>query len=256
MIIDRPIPDRLDRPAMVRAFDMDPGSLFAPHSHDWGQLAYASAGVLVVSTRSGTWTVPPARAVWIPPGIEHAINCLQGGAAFRSVYVRAEQAITLGAECRVLKVTNLLRELILSAVDCPIDYDKNGADGRLMQVMLDQIHNLGEEAPLHLPMPEDRRLNQLARLLIEDPGNVETLPALARKVGASKRTIARHFVDETGLTFGEWRRRLRLVTAVERLSAGRPVTEVALDLGYESPSSFSAMFRKALGQTPRDYMPG
>ena len=37
---------------------------------------------------------------------------------------------------------------------------------------------------------------------------------------------------------------------MERLARGERVLDVALDLGYESPSAFAAMFRKALGEPP------
>ncbi|WP_084194641.1 helix-turn-helix domain-containing protein [Insolitispirillum peregrinum] len=32
-----------------------------------------------------------------------------------------------------------------------------------------------------------------------------------------------------------------------------PVLTIALDLGYGSPSAFSALFRRTLGMAPRDY---
>jgi hypothetical protein len=37
------------------------------------------------------------------------------------------------------------------------------------------------------------------------------------------------------------------------LAAGEKITRVAFDLGYSTPSAFIAMFRKALGTTPRQY---
>ncbi|MDJ0684142.1 MAG: helix-turn-helix transcriptional regulator [Alphaproteobacteria bacterium] len=249
-----PIPSQMIRPLMVRAFEMPAGGEFTPHSHAWGQLAYASEGILVVRTDFGAWTVPPARAVWLPPDIEHAITSPTTGAAFRSVYVAKDWAGPLGARCRVLHVTPLLREIIRRTARLPTDYNQDGPDGRLMQVLLDQILAMEEEAPLHLPMPRDPRLKRLADLLLNDLGNAEPAAALASRVGASPRTLARRFVEETGLSLGEWRRRLKIVTAVERLSAGAPVTTVAFDLGYESPSAFIAMFRKAVGRTPTAFM--
>ena len=38
--------------------------------------------------------------------------------------------------------------------------------------------------------------------------------------------------------------------AVGRLAGGASVTRVALELGYDSPSAFSAMFRRVLDATP------
>ncbi len=56
------------------------------------------------------------------------------------------------------------------------------------------------------------------------------------------------------MTFGSWRQRLRLLTAIARLADGRPVTAIAYDLGYESPSAFVAMFRRELGTPPGRYL--
>ena len=69
-------------------------------------------------------------------------------------------------------------------------------------------------------------------------------------VGASERTLARLFLKETGVGFRQWRQRLRMLTAIERLAAGQDVTAVALDLGYSSSSAFIAMFKRELGETP------
>jgi AraC-like DNA-binding protein len=52
------------------------------------------------------------------------------------------------------------------------------------------------------------------------------------------------------MSFSSWRERVRLLSAVEMLAAGTPVITVALDLGYDSPSAFSAMFRKNFGTPP------
>ena len=62
-------------------------------------------------------------------------------------------------------------------------------------------------------------------------------------INTSARTLARRFQSETGLSFGAWRQQARVLEAMGRLGGGEPVTQVALDLGYESVSAFSAMFR-------------
>ena len=55
------------------------------------------------------------------------------------------------------------------------------------------------------------------------------------------------------MTLGRWRRRLRLVEALRLLAAGEPVTRVALDVGYATPSAFIEAFRRELGRTPGRY---
>jgi len=44
-----------------------------------------------------------------------------------------------------------------------------------------------------------------------------------------------------------------LMEALSLLAQGQSVLRVALELGYESPGAFSAMFRRTLGVSPSDY---
>jgi AraC-like DNA-binding protein len=77
-----------------------------------------------------------------------------------------------------------------------------------------------------------------------------SLHGLCADAGASVRTIERIFRREVGMSFETWRRQVRLVKGMELLVAGRPVKEVAFDVGYRQPSAFVEMFRQTLGITP------
>jgi len=44
-----------------------------------------------------------------------------------------------------------------------------------------------------------------------------------------------------------------LLEALNQLAVGVSVIDVALALGYDSPSAFSAMFRRSLGVSPSEY---
>jgi AraC-like DNA-binding protein len=72
-------------------------------------------------------------------------------------------------------------------------------------------------------------------------------------MNTSARTLYRRFLRETGITFARWKQQARLLEAIRRLADGTPVTAVAIDLGYESPSAFSTMFRRAQGMAPRAF---
>lgn len=87
-----------------------------------------------------------------------------------------------------------------------------------------------------------------------DPSNNGDLDHWARYGNLGRRTLTRLFRKETGMSFVEWPQYIRLLEALTRLTTGEPVTNVALDLGYESPSAFTAMFRRALGEFPRNYL--
>ncbi len=244
----------LPRPIAATATDYAPGDTTEWHSHPRAQLLYGVSGVMTVNTEVGIWILPPERAVWVPEEIEHKVDTASG-VHIRSLFVTADAARNMPKECCVLTVPTLLRELILVAVDLPKLYDADGPDGRLMEVILDQLHGL-EPTPLYLPIPTDPRLRRITDVLAKNPGDKRRLQDWARTAGASARTLARLFVKETGLTFGAWRQQGRLLKALEWLAENRPVTLIALDLGYESPSAFIAMFRRAFGVPPGHYLKG
>ena len=148
-----------------------------------------------------------------------------------------------------------LRELIIKVADLAGRSQGQASYARLVGVVLDELRQL-EPAPLHLPLPRDPRLKAITDVLLAEPGDNRDLGAWGQRAGASGRTLARLFRRETGMTFAGWRRRLRLLAAVSRLVAGDPVTRVAYDLGYQSPSAFVAMFRRSLGTPPGRYLKG
>ena len=231
--------------------DYPSGHFIGRHQHDQAQLLYASKGVMTVTTADGIWVVPPLRAVWIPENTDHQINC-SGRVLMRTLYIEPRSLSNSLEDCAVVAVSPLLRELILHAVTMPRLYDVEGTDGRIEQVILDCIQRL-EVAPLELPVPINSKLLSIQEGLLKDPADQRTLSEWASSVGLTSRTLARYIQAELNLTFGQWRQQIRLLEALRRLGERQAVTRVAIDLGYDSPSAFIAMFKKALGSTPGRY---
>lgn len=223
---------------------------FSRHSHFRAQLLYAQAGVLEVVTDHGAWTLPPQQAAWIPPGIEHEVHC-PTAVEMRFLYVHPAACAGLPTTCVIIAVTPLLRELVVRASEQvpPLD----ARDARLGQVLLDELACY-TPAPLHLPLPAEARIARVTEALRRDPADSRSLGEWAALAGTSERTLARLFEHELGMRFSDWRQRLRLQQAVTRLASGDSVTEVALDLGYQGPSAFIAMFKRAMGTTPARYL--
>jgi AraC-like DNA-binding protein len=239
------------RPVVALARDLPPSHEIDWHSHPRFQLVYAARGVMTVDTRDATWVVPPQRAVWMPPAVAHRLTA-KGVVQLRSLYVRKDAAARMPATCEVFEVTPLLRELILRATELPLEYDVRGPGGRIMRLLLDELAGLAR-LPYHLPMPRTAPLAAICRRLLDAPDDAATLEQIAGKGNLSARTLARHFRRHTGMSFAEWRRRARLLRALGWIAEGRPILEVAMELGYESPSAFSAMFRRELGAPPSSF---
>jgi AraC-like DNA-binding protein/quercetin dioxygenase-like cupin family protein len=232
-------------------YDYPAGYIVPLHFHDRDQVVYASRGVMTIRTETGTWVVPPLRAVWIPAGISHSIT-MSGTVAMRTLYLKRRLAKSLPRDCCVVNVSPLLRELILHV--CTLgSLRKRGRSGEhLIGVILDQLEVL-EMIPLQLPHLSDSRARRVADVWIADPGDDRNLTEVCKKCGASKRTIERLFQQEVGMTFGKWKQQLRLMQAMRLLAEGAKVTHAALEAGYSTPSAFIAMFRKSLGTTPTTY---
>jgi AraC-like DNA-binding protein len=239
------------RPVVVIANDYLDGHRIARHRHKRAQLLYPSSGVITVTSQQGAWVVPPLRAAWVPAGVDHEVR-VSGQVSMRSVNIAAGAARGLPRQCCVVSVSSLLRELVLRAAQLPMLYRQRGSAGRIMQLLLDEIHAL-PVLPLHLPAPDHPRLKPVCDAISRQPDLDHALATWSGRIGASSRTVARLFRRETGMSFSAWRQQARLLEALKRLAAGQPVTGVALDMGYASPSAFISMFKRAFGTTPSRY---
>lgn len=97
-----------------------------------------------------------------------------------------------------------------------------------------------------------RRLATRAReMLLADPADDAGLAALATRVGCSPFHLARVFRRAFGLSLADYRTRVRLALALERLAAGTDdLAALACELGFSHHSHFGAAFRRHVGLTP------
>jgi AraC-like DNA-binding protein/quercetin dioxygenase-like cupin family protein len=233
---------------IAATFPMPPGAVFDWHTHDDHQLAWAASGVLTVRTEATDWVLPPTRALWIPAGLRHE-TLAAGAATMRSLYLRPDRSPVGWPGPVPVMVTPLLAELI-GYLDS--DLPETGPRERAEALVGDLLYPV-PMTTIEFRMPGDERAAQVAAGLVADPADGRTLAEWGRQVGASGRTLARAFLDGTGITFGQWRRLARLQAALPRLATGLAVGTVARHVGYQTPSAFVAAFRKETGTTPAAY---
>ena len=121
------------------------------------------------------------------------------------------------------------------------DYLQNGATPAEMNALHRQLS--GEDA-------FNRALDYLNKNYMEDM----SLDSLAAYAGFSRYTLSRMFRQHTGDTFTQYLSRRRVNMAMELLSGTRlPVTQVALQCGFNSIATFNRVFREIKGCTPTQY---
>ncbi len=252
-------------PLRVRARRLAAASRIEPHRHDWAQVAYSATGVLRVTAVDHTYIVPPSRAVWIPPGVEHVVTVVED-AELRTLYLHLPAgrcgpaslgrdgggpAAAVWARCRVLEVSPLMRELIgqLGHDDGAEPASANARERCLVALIQDELSR-ARPLPLGVGLPADKRLRSLCEAVLDDPARHATLQGWAGEAGASVRTVARLFRQELGTTFAGWRQQVLLAKALSMAARKRPMAHIAAELGYASASAFSAMVRRSVGMPP------
>src|ERR1700733_2435692 len=246
------IPDSAQAPVVGVSSNWQSQSEKAQHTHSRHQLMYSLKGVIHVSTPPGSWILPPTKSIWISGGPPPSL-LVKRPVELTILWVDRD---ALGAPnwtgCNVVNVSPLIRELLSACSEQPWAYPPASRSSRLAQVLLEQLE-VHEQAPLELPELSDPRAERVAALLRADPADRRPLAELAAAAGASHRTVERLFASETGMSFGRWRLRHRMITALEQLAHGDSVSNVADAVGYETPSSFIAAFRDTFGTTPTAY---
>lgn len=230
------------------------GEAVAWHTHAESQVIFAASGTIQVYTESGRWFVPPQLALWMPARIPHRVDMLSD-TELRMIYWHPSALQKWAPERPLdcifaLVATPLLRELILSVFKDDIPSEKAELAVRLI------LHELIEtpDIPVFLPMPTSTIGRRVADLALADSRMHLGVSDLAIRAATSIRTISRMFPLETGLTFKAWRQRARIAIAIDQLSAGRTISQVAADVGFGSTAAFSFAFRQIMKMTPTAFL--
>jgi AraC-like DNA-binding protein len=207
-----------------------------------------------VNTEASTYIVPPSRAVWIPPGLVHAVTAIER-ADLRTLYLGPELLDgEAWAQGRVLEVSPLLRELVAALPGDPDPVPLEAPDDAARRVGIERLvlAELKRARPLALgvALPQDARLRRLCEAMLREPGRHAGLDEWAAEAGYSPRTLSRLFREQLGTSFAQWRSQLLLAHALTLAARGRPMSHIATELGYASASAFTAMVTRTVGMPP------
>ncbi|MBF7691553.1 AraC family transcriptional regulator [Acinetobacter pollinis] len=230
------------------------GTYIEPHSHSRAQLLYASKGTMRVQTQGSVWVVPTQYALWIPALCEHSVTPMSE-ICLSTVLVEKNAAHVMGEKCYLLRMSNLLKALVLRLNDLD-QIEKDGIPYSdelkiaIQRLIFDEIQR-ALVLPIEIPWPVDRRLDFICHQLMSQPHQYKDLNHWSEKIGTSSRTLMRLFKKETGLQYRSWVQQLHLSLALDDLSNGRSIAYISSRLGYATTSAFSTMFKRHLGYTPK-----
>jgi AraC-like DNA-binding protein len=222
------------------------------HAHPRAQLIYSTNGIMRVTVDNCVWLVTSKQAIWVPSEYTHHVSFLKKN-EIRNLFIDTSVAIDLPKECFALDVSSFLRELIIKTISFGNDYSLDTSQGRIISVLLDELKKI-KPTKCFLPISNEIHIKKVMNELIKNPSDKRTIEELASLACTTSRTLSRLFVKEVGMTFGDWRKQIRIMEAIEKLEKGIPIAQISLDLGYNNPSSFIEMFRKEFGVSPSKYL--
>ena len=221
------------------------------HYHDMHQLSLAFDGAIELETEAGLYMVPCQIAAWIPAGVPHRMRLHRERSA--SVWFPREMVADDEARVRTLLTSPLMREMTREAVRWSVFSPPSIIRTNFFRAMASLCSEwICNEADLFVPSAFDPRLRRALEEVASDRG--ATLHDVCRHAGMSERSFRRLIKSETGLTWGEYRHRVRILQAIHLLRETRmSIGEIATHCGFEDASWFSKTFRTTVGELPRDY---
>ena len=236
-----------DRPFAKYLHDAQKRVEVPMHRHTNGQLNYVGKGTMHLLSPEAHWVVPWGRIVWIPPDQPHSVQCEKLSGSWKAMIPRY-YAQFLPKEITVLRTGPLL----LAALEALPVNDESIPRARLdplVEIIKQELMDAESEG-FGVAFPKSAQLRQVTDRLLEEPADTRTIDDWAKIAGMSRRTFTRHFLAETGSSFGEWKRNVLLGKALGLLAEGKSVSETADRLGYAYPSAFIAAFRRKYGASP------
>ena len=219
------------------------------HTHQRHQLIVPRDGVVTVESEHRLLVAGPGQAVWIPARSRHATALRAARKA--SVFFDARVFASIARDVCLFTVPDVVSAMAEHAAALGARVNPGHAFFTALRALCLQASR-ADEGP-SLPRPRSVNLQRaveamLARLAQPD------LAEVARVAGMSARSLRRSFRAETGLAPRDYLGRARMLWAMQSLAGPRAqsVLEVSLATGFNSPSAFTAAFRRCFGKSPRE----
>lgn len=242
-----------NQPIIIIAHRYATGANEPMHKHACHQLIVIKHGFMRVTTSSGHFAITQNRGIWLAEGTEHSLTILKNThviAGFIEPLARAD----LSNRSQVVSISDLLQALLENSIGINSQYQSHTREAWLVELMLDECRRLTPLTEFALPEPTVTAYKTACDKIRERLHHGWSLTDMAQILGISERTVSRQFTQQTGLSFAEWLRRLRLQHSLELLLSGQSVVDVALSVGYDSPSAFSTAFKQRIGLSPTQYV--
>ena len=187
--------------------------------------------------------------LWLPVGTPHSLEVRPDSVLF-PYWFPVDHTATVLSGPTVVPVLEREQDIFLALYQSRSTIIQPSAN---IQRQVLSILERGASRPEGLALPVTPTAAAVASALLFNPGDERRAQDWATEVHTSCRSLERAFVNETGLTFRDWRLRCRMHLATRLLRSGASVTSVTYRVGYQHPNSFARSFRGFTGVSPSAY---
>lgn len=249
---------------------------YEPHFHSAVEVILPLQGEVLIPTADENYRVQAGEVLIIPTGCTHGLHMGEGSerelllyepngaftlkefSAFRQM-MASPIHLTLDDPTRE-PVRDIFLEIIrMHRTGAPLRNLHNYAHLLEIYALLGEAYLRRDATPAELNALQrqlsgedafNRALDYLNKNYMDDM----SLDSLAAYAGFSRYTLSRMFRQHTGETFTQYLSRRRVDMAMDLLSGTRlPVTQVALQCGFNSIATFNRVFREVKGCAPTQY---
>ncbi len=253
-----------DRPAYTMAGRLHDYSSARLHSHDLHQFLTILDGVSLLETEHHRSPLYGAMCAFIPASCRHRSLAVGKDIAYQSLYLPVKDMPKRGAAYAPSQ-TNAIVVFNLSELSAAL-FNRIAASDRhalqegiaksclrlFLKTAMEDMEHLTFE--LRLPSPRTEAGIRIAAHLEAHFTEEIGLARIQKDLPYSSRHAVRLFTADLGITPAAYLRIYRLFQASVLLrGSAKSVTEIALDCGYTSLSSFYTDFKNHFGSTPRHF---
>lgn len=219
-----------------------------PREHEY---AWAPQGAVEIETPHAVLRADENWAVWIPAGLPHTIRPVDDDAIMLPAFFPASTCEDWFGEATVI-ARDAQVDVLARRASQPAVHGLRTArrESLSLHALLGGSRPVGDTSGIELVLPRREPARSVARHLMRAPARSEGLQHWAAAAHVSARTLQRSFSAQTGQSFSAWRTRLRIRAAAPLLREGMSVAQAAAEVGFASPSAFSAACRTVTGRSP------
>lgn len=226
------------------------------HAHNRHQIIYILSGTLHIEVEGMNHFVTDHHLVWIPCGISHRLSSRNRQIALLTSYFYVENvrddrfAIYQTEEmtARNLKFISMQGHLIRR------EKPEVFAFAMSFFSMLPQVERKATFPTEPFIIARDNRLLPILEYVKANLNQDLSIESVASHFGFSVRNLTRLFTN-SGIRFVHYLNYQRVVRAIEILTDNvMNVEQTAYEVGFNSPNSFSRVFRQITGESPSKYI--